>query len=158
MRPLLRFIATGAYTGFFPFASGTAGSLLGLALWLWLPLPLGQDGTFAWTTIVFLVFAAGIGVPASKLGEDEFGEDASPIVWDEVVGQWITVVAVAPSIGAAMLGFVLFRLFDIVKPWPAGKSQEWTNGWGVMADDVFAGIYARIALHFLLPLLPEVLR
>jgi phosphatidylglycerophosphatase A len=157
VKPVLRALATGFGTGFFPIAPGTAGSLLAVALWIWVPLPLGQDGSFGPGVAVFLVAAALIGVPASRIGEEEFGEDGGPIVWDEVVGQWITLAAVPVSPAAAILGFLLFRAFDIFKPWPAGVSQEWPHGWGVMADDVFAGLYARLALHFLLPLVAGVL-
>jgi len=157
VKPVLRALGTVFGTGFFPIAPGTAGSLLAVALWIWLPLPLGQDGSFTLGVAAFLVAATLIGVPASRVCEEEFGEDGSPIVWDEVVGQWITLAAVPVSPEAAILGFLLFRAFDIFKPWPAGMSQDWPNGWGVMADDVFAGIYARIALFFLLPLVAGII-
>ncbi len=150
MRAILRVYATGLWTGFFPVASGTAGSLLGLALWLWVPwLPLGQDGALL-VPILFLTALTLIGVPASKWGEEEFGEDGSPIVIDEVIGMWITVIGLAPTPFIAIVGFLLFRAFDIVKPFPAGRSQAWGGGWGVMMDDVFAGIYAAIVLRLLL--------
>lgn len=150
MRALARVFATGLWTGFFPVASGTAGTLLGLALWIALPLPLGQDGSIGVVPVLFVAAVALLGVPASKWGEEEFGEDGGPIVIDEVVGMWITVLGVAPTPVTAILGFLLFRAFDIFKPWPAGRSQDWGGGWGVMADDVFAGIYAAIVLRLLL--------
>lgn len=150
MRALARVFATGLWTGFFPVASGTAGTLLGLALWVALPLPLGQDGSIGVVPVLFVAAVALLGVPASRWSEEEFGEDGGPIVIDEVVGMWITVLGVAPTPVTAVLGFLLFRAFDIFKPWPAGRSQDWGGGWGVMADDVFAGIYAAVVLRLLL--------
>jgi phosphatidylglycerophosphatase A len=151
VRVLLRVLATGLGTGFFPVAPGTAGSLLGLALWIAVPaLPLGSDGTLGPIPFLFLAAVALVGVPASRLGEEEFGEDGGPIVIDEVVGMWITVVGISPTPFTVIAGFLLFRLFDIFKPFPAGRSQAWGGGWGVMADDVFAGVYAAIALRLLL--------
>ncbi len=159
MRALLRVYATGLWTGFFPVAPGTAGSLLGLATWIWLPfLPLApvENGFFGVGvgTVVFLVALTLIGVVASRQGEEEFGEDGGPIVIDEVIGQWITVAGLAVTPFTIVAGFLLFRAFDIFKPWPAGKSQEWGGGWGVMMDDVFAGIYGAIVLRLLLTYLP----
>jgi phosphatidylglycerophosphatase A len=154
VRPLLRAYATAFGTGFFPWAPGTAGSLLAVALWCWVPLPLGQDGTIGWPVLAFLAAITLLGVPASRQAEEEFGDDGGPIVVDEVAGQWITLAGVAVSPAAAILGFLLFRIFDIVKPWPAGVSQAWPAGWGVMADDVFAGVYAAIVLRLLLAFVP----
>jgi phosphatidylglycerophosphatase A len=154
VRVLLRVYATGLWTGFFPVASGTAGALLGLALWLWAPLPLGRDGTLGVLPGLFLAALALLGVPASHRGEAEFGEDGSPIVIDEVIGMWVTVVGLVPAPVTALAGFVLFRIFDILKPFPAGRSQAWGGGWGVMADDVFAGVYAAVVLRVLLHFLP----
>ncbi|GJM45442.1 MAG: phosphatidylglycerophosphatase A [Gemmatimonadota bacterium] len=151
MKAVLRIYATGLWTGFFPVASGTAGSLLALALWLCVPiLPLGQEGVLTPGTIAFLVVVLLVGVPACKNSEAEFGEDGGPIVIDEVLGVWITIAGLAPTPFVAIAGFLLFRAFDIFKPWPAGMAEKWGGGWGVMMDDVFAGIYAAIALRLLL--------
>ena len=147
----LRWIATGFGAGFFPFAPGTAGSLVGLAMWIGLPwLPLAGG----WSTVVFLAACFALGVAASSPAEKEFGEDGGPIVFDEIVGQWITVAGLAVTPFTAVAGFVLFRVFDIVKPFPAGRSQAWGGGLGVMADDVFAGIWAALVLRLLLHFLP----
>jgi len=152
VRPIARVFATGLWTGFFPVASGTAGTLLGLALWIAAPLPLGQDGSLGILPVLFVAAIALLGVPASKWSEEEFGEDGGPIVIDEVVGMWVTVLGLVPTPYTAVLGFLLFRAFYIFKPFPAGRSQSWGLGWGVMADDVFAGIYAAIVLRLLLAL------
>jgi phosphatidylglycerophosphatase A len=144
-----RWIATGFGSGFFPVAPGTAGSLVGLATWCALPaLPLG--GGVA--SVVFLGVAFGLGVLACGRAEREFGEDGGPIVFDEIVGQWIAVVGLAPTPLTVVTAFVLFRIMDVFKPWPAGRSQAWGGGLGVMADDVFAGVWAWLALKGILAL------
>jgi len=144
-----RWIATGLGTGFFPVAPGTAGSLLAVAAWCAFPgLPL-HDG---WAPVAFLGACFAIGVAVSGPAEREFGKDGGPIVLDEVVGQWITIAYLEPTPLAVIAGFVLFRVFDVLKPFPAGRSQSWGGGLGVMADDVFAGLWAALVLRGILTL------
>ena len=89
-----------------------------------------------------------LGVPASKWGEDEYGEDGSPIVIDEVAGQWIALAGMPVTPVAALLGFVLFRFFDIIKPWPIKwLDQKVHGGFGIMIDDVIAGVFGLIVLQ-----------
>ena len=147
MKAALRIYATGLWTGFFPVAPGTAGSLLAVGLWCWIPLPLGCDGHLGVGVLVFLVAATLLGIPASGLGEREFGKDGSPIVIDEVVGQWIALAGLAPAPAVAVGGFLLFRIFDIVKPFPIRQSHALPGGWGVVADDVLAGIATNLTLR-----------
>lgn len=154
MNALSRVWATGLWTGFFPGAPGTTGSLLAVALWCWVPLPLGGEGRVDATAVAFLAAAALLGVAAAGAAEREFGHDGGPIVVDEVVGQWITVVGLAPTPAAALLGFLLFRLSDVFKPFPAGRSQRLRGGWGIVADDVIAGVYAALVLRLSLRFLP----
>jgi phosphatidylglycerophosphatase A len=145
----LRVCATGLWTGFFPIAPGTAGSLLAVALVPWLPLaPLGMGA------LLLLGAAFLVGIPASARAEKEFGEDGGPIVVDEVVGQWIALAGLAPSPIALVAGFVLFRLFDILKPFPARSLERVGGGLGVMLDDVVAGLYAAVALRLVLRAVP----
>jgi phosphatidylglycerophosphatase A len=155
MRFALRVYATGLWTGFFPIAPGTAGSLLAVALYGAVPaLPLGSDGHFGLGPVLFLLVVAAIGVPASGAAEKEFGEDGGPIVIDEVVGQWITLAGLVPTPFVLILGFLLFRLFDIFKPFPARRLERLGGGVGVMLDDVVAGVYSAIVLRLLLHWLP----
>ena len=155
MSAVLRVWATGFGTGFFPVAPGTAGSLLALALWCWVPaLPLGGAGRLDLAAAVFLAAAALSGVIAAGRSEREFGHDGGPIVVDEIVGQWITVAGLVPTPASAVLGFLLFRVFDVFKPFPAGRSQRLPGGWGVLADDVIAGAYAALGLRLALQLVP----
>ncbi len=94
-------------------------------------------------TAVAAVAITLIGIPAASVVERESGrEDPGHVVIDEVAGQWFALVACPVEIKHAILGFALFRLFDIVKPWPARQLERLHGGLGIMMDDVAAGIYA----------------
>jgi phosphatidylglycerophosphatase A len=137
-------VATGFGVGRAPVAPGTFGALLGVPLYLVfreLPVPL-------YAVAVLLLFAAGVWV--CGLAERQLNaRDHESIVFDEIVGVLIT-LWLAPS-GWAWLavGFGLFRLFDIWKPFPIRRLERWPGGWGVMADDALAGVYGFIALQLL---------
>ena len=142
-------IASGFGSGLSPVAPGTAGSAVALIPWFALrelPLPM-----FA----AVLVAAFALGVWASNIVVAKLHiDDPGVIVWDEFVGQWITL---APLLWIArawpwiIVGFVLFRLFDICKPWPVSWADRTIkDGLGVMLDDVLAGIYAAIVLGIVL--------
>jgi phosphatidylglycerophosphatase A len=145
------FIATVGYCGYFPIAPGTVGSAAGLlfyALVAW-----SGSSAFEAALIVGL-FAAGVW--AGTTAERYFGGvDPGPIVLDEVVGMLIT-LAFIPGLGwsGALAGFVLFRVFDVIKPYPAGRLEQLHGGLGVMADDAMAAIYANVCLRALLWLAP----
>ncbi len=150
MTRLAVFIATAGYAGYFPFAPGTVGSAVGLIVYLlvwWLQSPIVEVGL-----IVFL-FAAGVW--AGTTAERYFGGvDPGPIVIDEVVGMLITLAFIPVGWSGALAGFVLFRIFDIIKPFPAGRFEALHGGLGVMADDAMAAVYANISLRLLLWWLP----
>jgi phosphatidylglycerophosphatase A len=135
-------LALGFGSGLAPFAPGTFGSLVGLAFALALA-PLG----FAWllgATIMAIV--AGIwlcGESARRLGV----HDHPAIVWDEIAGMMITMLAVPDAWWGAPLAFALFRLFDIAKPWPIREIDHGLRGGaGIMLDDVLAGLFAALGL------------
>ena len=138
-------IASGFGSGFSPFASGTVGSAVALIPWLALR---ELDLVFY---VLALAAAFALGVWASDIVIRRLGvEDPSVVVWDEFVGQWIALLplVVAPRgwlwIVAA---FVLFRIFDVWKPWPASWADRHVKGgFGAMLDDVFAGAYAALVL------------
>jgi len=140
------FIATAAYSGYFPIAPGTVGSAVGLVFYLlvwWSGSPIVEVGLIA------ALFAAGVW--AGTTAERFFGGiDPGPVVIDEVVGMLITLAFVPPSWGAAIAGFFLFRVFDIVKPPPARALERLHGGLGVMADDAMAAIYANVSLRILI--------
>ena len=126
--------------GFIPFASGTFGSLAGLVIGYLLNL-LSYNLFFLFIPILFI-----LGVIASNTYQKLTGEkDSSVIVIDEVVGQLIAMMFVMDNIVLVFISFIIFRIFDILKPWPASYAdKKMSGGFGVMLDDVFAGIYAAI--------------
>jgi phosphatidylglycerophosphatase A len=145
------FIATVGYCGYSPFAPGTVGSAAGLIVYIlvwWAQSPIIEVGLIA---VLF-----GAGVWAGSTAERYFGGiDPGPIVVDEVVGMLITLAFIPVGISGAIAGFLLFRIFDVLKPFPARQLESLHGGLGVMADDAMAAIYANVTLRALLWLAPE---
>jgi len=140
------FMATAGGFGYAPGIPGTAGTAAALPIAYIImnaPLPL----QLAVLPVSYIVFAWAAGT-----AEEFFGEhDARQIVCDEVLGLWITLVGFAPETEQLALGFLLFRFFDIVKPFPARHIDKNVGGaHGVMLDDVAAGIYAHVALYIIM--------
>lgn len=150
MTRLAVFIATVGYTGYFPVAPGTVGSAAGLVVYLlvwWSQSPFVEVGLIAG------LFAAGVW--AGTTAERYFGGiDPGPIVIDEVVGMLITLAFIPVGPSGAIAGFFLFRLFDVIKPFPARRLESLHGGLGVMADDAMAAIYANLALRGVMALAP----
>jgi phosphatidylglycerophosphatase A len=129
-------IATVFGAGYSPIAPGTAGSAVTVAL-LWL-IPFSRAGL-----VLFLIAVVLGGTWAAHVAERHLGgKDPGAIVIDEVAGMTLSVVAFPLTPGVLLAGFVLFRVFDIVKPPPARESQRCSGGVGVMIDDLIAGLYA----------------
>lgn len=137
-------IAIAAGAGLAPTAPGTAGSAIALLPWWFLlrRLPL------AWYVVV-LVLGFALGVWACSVAGRRLGvQDHGALVWDEVIGMWIALFAAPAGWAWMVAGFVLFRLFDICKPWPVGLADRRVKGGiGVMLDDVLAGVYALVVLQ-----------
>ncbi len=131
--------------GFIPFASGTFGSLAGLIIGYVLNL-INYNLLFIIIPMLFI-----LGVIASNTYQKQTGEkDSSVIVIDEVVGQLIAMMFVMDDYVLVFISFIIFRLFDIYKPWPASYAdKKMTGGFGVMLDDVFAGIYTAIFIFLI---------
>lgn len=131
--------------GFIPFASGTFGSLAGLIIGYVLNL-INYNLFFIIIPMLFI-----LGVIASNTYQKQTGEkDSSVIVIDEVVGQLIAMMFVMDDFVLVFISFIIFRLFDIYKPWPASYAdKKMTGGFGVMLDDVFAGIYTAIFIFLI---------
>jgi phosphatidylglycerophosphatase A len=145
------FIATVGYCGYFPFAPGTVGSAAGL---LFYALVWWSGSAVVEVGLIVGLFAAGVW--AGTTAERYFGGvDPGPIVMDEVVGMLLT-LAFIPALGwsGIFAGFILFRIFDVIKPYPAGRFEQLHGGLGVMADDAMAAIYANLVLRLLLWLMP----
>ena len=153
MRPLIIFFATGVYSGYAPVAPGTAGSVVGMLLvWfvfgpLWMRAPALCIAIFA---IAFAI-ACWISDRAEKIFEQH---DDSRIVIDEVLGMAATMFGNPITIGWLVAGFLLFRIADVIKPWPANLiDRRIRNGAGVMLDDLAAAVYANIVLQIIWRLL-----
>jgi phosphatidylglycerophosphatase A len=157
-------IATGFGLGYLPVAPGTWGSLGGVALARLFArlemerldiggVPALEGRLDVWVIALLTLILALAGVWAARAAARYFGKtDPGQVVIDEISGQQITYLPVLPSLlfpggwKYLVLGFVLFRVFDIVKPWPARAAEKWPHGWGIMADDWFAGAYAAAVL------------
>jgi len=144
-----RFIATGFLSGYSPVAPGTAGSLVGLALYL---IP-GFEAPSLLGAAIAAAFCIGVYTAAQM--ERELGEDPPVVVIDEVVGMWISLLFLPKTVWIAGLSFLFFRGFDIVKPPPARRLEALQHGWGIMLDDVAAAVYANAAVRLVMLLLPS---
>ena len=154
MTRLAVFVATVAYCGYFPFAPGTVGSAAGLVVYL---LVWWTHSTVVEVGLILALFAAGVW--AGTTAERYFGGiDPGPVVIDEVVGMLITLAFIPVGWSGALVGFVLFRIFDVIKPFPAGRFERLHGGLGVMADDAMAAIYANVSLRIAMWLLPAWIR
>jgi len=144
------FIATAGYSGYFPIAPGTVGSAVGLVIYLlvwWTQSPVVE------TALIVAIFAAGTW--AATHAERFFGGiDPGPVVIDEVLGMLVTLAFLPVGWTGALAGFFLFRIFDIIKPYPANRLEKFHGGFGIMADDAMAGMYANLSLRLLMWLLP----
>ena len=99
-------------------------------------------------TLLFLVFI--LGIKASAVMEKRYGHDPAEVTIDEVLGIWVSLIFLPKGIPIAIAGFFIFRIMDIVKPWPARTFDKITGGFGIMMDDAIAGLYTNILLHILL--------
>jgi phosphatidylglycerophosphatase A len=146
-RGLILALATGFGLGLSPFASGTVGTLGGVALF-WLMAP--PEGTWC-TYILYSLLFIWMAVLVASVAEGHFRKkDDGRVVIDEVVGFLVTMLFAPHTWQAVAIGFVLFRIFDVVKPAPARKIQELRGGLGIVADDLVAGAYACVCLHLVL--------
>ena len=136
-------VATGGGVGFFPLAPGTAGSIISLLL-VYVFSPISP-----YILLLFILLFFFLGVYSSSQVEKDRGHDPSIVVIDEIVGMGIGLLFLPRNLLLFVLAFILFRVFDIFKPPPINVSQKLPLGWGVMMDDVIAGIYTLIITQFL---------
>ena len=138
--------------GYSPFAPGTAGSLVALIIYWLLP----EITIFIWLCAIVCIFFIGVCTATATEKEQiekigyERGHDPAIVVIDEFVGMLIALVAIPHTKYFMIPAFIIFRLFDIVKPFPINISQKLPRGWGVMIDDVIAGIYTNILIQIFL--------
>ncbi len=163
-------IATGFFIGYIPWASGTFGSLAGLLLYF-IPGVNRADILSVLIVIGFIIGAVTSAIVARAVGYQlstsakaakatfqgnvHGTPDPSIVVIDEIVGMWIALLFLPNSIWVIALAFILFRIFDIVKPPPVRQLERIPNGWGIMLDDVAAGVYANLTCHLLLLVFPQ---
>lgn len=146
---LARAVGTAFGIGYLPGAPGTWASLAAALVFLFVPsLAEGE------ISIPLASFTAAVGVWAGTVMEREYGKDPSCVVVDEVAGQWLSLAALPASPLAVLAGFILFRLFDILKPGPVDRAQRLPGGWGIMADDLVAGLFANVSVRLLLAFVP----
>lgn len=146
----IEFLATGFYSGHLPNFPGTWGTVAAIPLFLILSMLPG------WLYFLFVIAAFVIGVYiCDETARALNTPDHPSIVWDEFVGFWITMMGAHITVSTIFLGFLLFRLFDIWKPWPVNYfDQNVEGGMGIMLDDVVAGIYALVFLQIFALFIP----
>jgi phosphatidylglycerophosphatase A len=142
-------IATAGGAGYFPFAPGTVGSAVGVGVYLLTRRfdPAVQVGLFIAVSVV--------GTWASTVAASHFGrDDPGYVVIDEVAGQLATLLLLDVSVVGAVVGFLIFRVLDIIKPWPANRLEALHGGLGIMADDLAVGVYGWVLLWGIVTLIP----
>ncbi len=128
------FLGTGFYSGYSPFASGTAGSLVALLF-----IPFGTEALLVLSVVFFFV-----GIKLGDKFENEYGKDPGIFVLDEFVGTWVAFLFADINLYSIIFIFFVWRFFDILKPFPVRNAEKLKGGLGIMLDDVIAGIYANI--------------
>lgn len=153
-RFLLYTFATFFGTGYAPIAPATVASFAFTVIWVLAgPVDLSIQ-------IALLVVVTAVGIPVATYVEKREGKDPSLVVSDEIAGMLVTFLAVETTMLGYVIGFFLFRFFDILKPYPVRNFEKLPAGWGITIDDIAAGIYARIVLGVLIwkiPMLTPVL-
>ncbi len=137
-------IGSGLFTGFFPKASGTFASFVALLLFL---IPGFENPSLMIFLISFFIL---IGVPIAVKFEKIYGNDPSQYTLDEFIGTWITLLFIPKKIWWIIPAFIIWRFMDIIKPFPARKLESVPRGWGVILDDVMAGIYSFMAIQIII--------
>jgi len=143
LNPFEILVGSALYTGYIKYASGTFGSLVAISIYL---LP-----GFENPTILMLAISISI-VVGIKLGhkfEATYGKDPSQFTLDEVTGTWISLILVPKTILFIGISFFIWRVLDILKPFPARTSEKLKGGWGIMMDDIISGFYTLILVHII---------
>ncbi len=142
---LANWFSTVLKVGYLPIAPGTWGSLVAVAIWFVI-----IESTSTITFIIAIIIIFILGVFTSSITERHLAQkDPSIIVIDEWVGQWIALLFLPKSLLWGLVAFALFRLFDIWKPYPIKALDKMPSGWGIMLDDVLAGVYALLVISVL---------
>ena len=159
---LAKIISTGFFVGYAPVAPGTCGSFVVLVLYFLLSAYFSFDSICIFNIHIpsfilfpFLLIALFfLGVWSAARCESFWGKDPGKVVIDEVVGMLITIGFMPLNFTVMLTGFFIFRAFDIIKPPPIRRLEKLPRGWGIMADDVLAGLYANIVLRLIIYYVP----
>ena len=144
------FFATCGFVGYAPVAPGTFGSAAGLAVFA----AVRASGS-PWAEAAVIVGVFALGIWSASAAETHLGRvDPAPVVIDEVAGMLITLAFLPVTITGAVVAFLIFRLLDVIKPWPAGRFEKLPGGLGIMADDGMVGIYGNLLLRLLIWMTP----
>lgn len=152
LHPVARLVATGCFLGYSPVVPGTVGTL-GCAVLLWLAVPGVTPSSGPAAVSVYALSVLGflaLAVWASTAAERAFGADSPRIVIDEFAGFVVAVLFLPKTLVVFTAAFVLFRIADILKPFPARRSESLPGGLGIVADDVVAGVYANVLLRIMM--------
>ncbi len=145
LKKLIVFTGTGAYSGYFPVMPGTVGTAAGVFLYLaiaHLPIPV-----YLFLTLLFIFFSVRISGQTEEIFKKK---DPPEVVIDEIAGYIVTMISFPAEWKYVFVGFILFRIMDIAKPYPANRiNNSMGGGWGIVLDDIVAGIYANIGLQVL---------
>jgi phosphatidylglycerophosphatase A len=139
-----KLLGSGFYTGFIPFASGTFGSIAALIIY-YIP---GFEKPLVLIPAIFIFTFYGA-IIGSKF-EAVYGVDPPECTIDEVVGMWISLLFIPKSFPIVLSAFVIWRIMDIIKPFPAKQLEKIHGGWGIMLDDILAGFYSLLILHLII--------
>ena len=142
-----QFAATFFYLGKLPFAPGSWGSLGALILWIFLPLSFSLQ-----LMVIIILFSVGV-IASKKTAESMNDHDPSEVVIDEATGMGIALFMLPHSTAIYTMAFILFRIFDIFKPSFIYRTQKLPGGWGIMLDDILAGIFTWLICQGLLTVL-----
>ncbi len=150
MRRLGLFVATCGYLGYVPIAPGTFGSAAGLLVFL-----LVRSTGSVSVELATIVALFAVGVWSGTVAEHHFGGvDPGPVIVDEVVGMLITLALLPVNTTGAIVGFLVFRVLDVIKPWPSAGFEKLPGGLGVMADDGMAAIYGNLVMRGFIAIAP----
>ena len=136
-----KLLGSGFYTGYIPFASGTFGSIAGLIIY-YIP---GFENPFVIipAIIIFSFYGIYVGSKFEKL----YGKDPAECTIDEIVGMWISLLFLPKEIWISVIVFLIWRIFDIIKPFPARRLEKLNGGLGIMIDDIISSFYVLLLVH-----------
>lgn len=138
---LIKFLSSGFYSGYVPRLAGTLGTFLGLIIYFLMP-----ESPYFYLGLIFILLILGVWL-SGKAEIIYKKKDDQRIIIDEVTGYLVSMFLLPSNLILMVMAFVIFRLFDWFKPYPVNIAQKLKGGWGVMADDIMAGVYTCLCLH-----------